>query len=92
MNTKEINQIINDYKPNKGFIDLSVKPKNLTKVEYAKVLNIQNILAEQVKNEEYLMKFTPIQYQDWKEISALYQTIVYQYWGLINDYNKANLC
>ena len=85
MNTKEINQIINDYKPNKGFIDLSVKPKTLTKVEYAKVLNTQNILAEQVKNEEYLMKFTPIQYQDWKEISALYQTIVYQYWGFNND-------
>ena len=85
MNTKEINQIINDYKPNKGFIDLSVKPKKLTKVEYAKVLNTQNILAEQVKNEEYLMKFTPIQYQDWKEISALYQTIVYQYWGFNND-------
>ena len=85
MNTKEINQIINDYKPNKGFIDLSVKPKTLTKVEYAKVLNTQNILAEQEKNKEYLMKMTPIQYQNWKEVSALYQAIVFKYWGFNND-------
>jgi len=81
MNNKTVNQIIKNYKPHKGFYDLSEKPKTLTKIEYAKVLNTQNIIAEQVKNEEYLMKFTPIQYQDWKEISAIYQAIVYQYWG-----------
>jgi len=81
MNNKTVNQIIDNYKPHKGFYDLSEKPKTLTKIEYAKILNTQNILAEQVKNEEYLMKFTPIQYQDWKEISAIYQAIVYQHWG-----------
>ena len=88
MNTKEINQIINDYKPNKGFIDLSIKPESLTKIEYAKVLNTQNILAEAEKNKEYLMKMTPIQWQEAKEISGLYQAIVFKYWGVINGNNK----
>jgi len=83
MNNKEINRIIENYKPHQGFYDLTEKPKTLTKVEYAKVLNAQNILAEQVKNEEYLMKFTPIQYEDWKEVSAMYQAIVFRYWGVI---------
>ena len=87
MNTKEINQIINDYKPNKGFIDLSVKPKTLTKIEYAKVLNTQNILAEAEKNKEYLMKLRPQEWEDWKITSALYQSIVYQYWGVTNGRN-----
>lgn len=82
MNNKTINQIIDNYKPHQGFYDLSEKPKTLTKVEYAKVLNAQNILAEQGNNKEYLKKFEPIQYEDWKEISALYQAIVFQYWGL----------
>ena len=83
MNTKTSNQIIDNYKPHQGFYDLSVKPKTLTKVEYAKVLNAQNILAEAEKNKEYLMKMTPIQWQEAKEISALYQAIVYQHWGVI---------
>jgi hypothetical protein len=82
MDNKEINQIIENYKPHQGFFDLSVKPKTLNKIEYAKILNTQNILVEQGNNIEYLKKFTPIQYEDWKEISAIYQAIVYQYWGI----------
>ena len=81
MNNKENNQIIENYKPHEGFIDLSIKPKTLTKVECVKVLNIQNILAEAEKNKEYLMKMTPIQWQEAKEISALYQAIVFKHWG-----------
>ena len=34
-------EIIENYKPHKGFYDLSEKPKTLTKKEYAKVLCIQ---------------------------------------------------
>jgi len=82
MNNKEINQIIKNYKPHNGWFDLSVKPKTLTKIEYAKILNTQNILAEQTKNKEYLIKMAPIQWQDWKEVSALFQAIVFQYWRL----------
>ena len=81
MNSTTVNQIIDNYKPHQGFYDLSEKPKTLNKIEYAKVLNTQNILAEAEKNKEYLMKMTPIQWQEGKEISALYQAIVYQYWG-----------
>jgi len=81
MNNKEANQIIDNYKPHKGFYDLTERPKILTKIKYAKVLNTQNILAEAEKNKEYLTKMTPIQYQEAKEISALYQAIVWQYWG-----------
>ena len=81
MKNKEINRIITNYKPHKGFYDLSAKPKTLTKIKYAKVLNAQNILAEAEKNKEYLMKMTPVQWQEAKEMSADYQEIVFQYWG-----------
>ena len=81
MNSTTVNQIIDNYKPHQGFYDLSGKPKTLNKIEYAKVLNTQNILAEAEKNKEYLMKMTPIQWQEAKELSALYQAIIYQNWG-----------
>lgn len=81
MKGKEADCIINSYEPYEGFYDLSKKPKSLTKIEYAKVLYAQDILAKSEKNKEYLMKMTPIQYQNVKEISAMYQEIVYQYWG-----------
>jgi len=81
MNNKEANRIIDNYKPHKGFYDLSERPKTLNKIKYAKVLNTQNILAEAEGNKEHLMKMTPIQYQEAKEISAIYLAIVWQYWG-----------
>ena len=80
MKTKEVNRIIENYRPHEGFYDLTVMPKTLTKTEYAKVLNAQNILAEQEKNKKYLMKFEPIQWQDMKELSADYQAIVLEHW------------
>ena len=83
MNNETINHIIENYKPHQGFYDLSVKPKTLTKVEYAKVLNAQNILAEAGTNKEYLERYDPIQWGDWKEISAMYQAIIFQHWGVI---------
>jgi len=81
MRNREINQTIENYKPHKGFYDLSEKPETLTKTEYAKLLNIQNFLAEQNKNIEYLRKFEPIQYKKDKELSVEYQGIVREYWG-----------
>ena len=81
MNREEACKIMANYRIHKGFYDLSEKPKTLNKIEYAKVLNTQNILAEAEKNKEYLMKMTPIQWQEAKEISAIYQAIVYQNWG-----------
>ncbi|MCK4446818.1 MAG: hypothetical protein KAW56_07030 [Candidatus Marinimicrobia bacterium] len=81
MNNKEADHIIINYKPYRGFYDLSEKPKSLTKIEYAKVLKIQGFLAERARNIEYLRKFTPIQYEKSKEISANYQEIVREHWG-----------
>ena len=81
MNNKKADQIIDNYKPHKGFYDLSEKPKSLTKIGYAKVLAIQNFLVEQNKNIKYLRKFEPIQYGKDKEISANLQCIIRIHWG-----------
>ena len=62
MNTKEINYIIKNYKPYKGFYDLSKKPNTLTKMEYAKVLKIQEFLAEQEKDKKYVIQMLPRQH------------------------------
>ena len=82
MNRKKADQIIKDYKPYKGFYDLSEKPKSLTKIQYAKVLEIQNFLVEQAKRKEYLRQFEPIQYEKDKELSARLTIILCQHWGL----------
>ena len=84
MNKKEADRIINNYKPYKGFYDLSEKPKTLTTMEFAKLLKIQAYLAWQENNKEYLIKFEPIQWQEMKELSADYQGIVRENW----DENK----
>jgi len=81
MRNEEINQIIENYKPHEGFYDLSEKPEPLTKIEYAKILHIQEFLVEQNNSIEYLKKFAPIQYEKDKELSATYQGIVREHWG-----------
>ena len=82
MNKKETNLIIENYKPHPGFYDLSVKPETLTKMEYAKLLRIQNFLAEQEKDKKYIMKMLPVQWMEDKELSANYQSIVSEYWDI----------
>jgi len=82
MNNKEANRIIENYKPLKGFFDLSKKPKTLANLKYAKVLKIQEYLAQQETNKKYLKKFEPIQWQELKELSADYQAIVLGHWKL----------
>ena len=82
MNNKEINRIIKNYKPYKGFYNLSERPKTLTTIEYAKVLKIQEYLAWQEGNKAYLMKFEPIQWQEMKKLSADYQGIVAKHWDI----------
>jgi len=81
MKNKEANQIIENYKPHKGFYDLSKKPNSLTKIEYAKVLKIQEFLAGQETDKKYIMKMFPIQWMEDKELSANYQEIVREHWG-----------
>jgi len=81
MKNKEANQIIKNYKPHKGFYDLSERSKSLTKIEYAKVLRIQEYIASQVKNVNYLKKHIPMQYQKLVELTANYQFIIWEHWG-----------
>jgi len=81
MRNEEINQIIENYKPHEGFYDLSEKPETLTKIEYAKILYIQEFLIGQNKNIEYLKKFDLIQYEKDKEMSANLQGIIREHWG-----------
>ena len=80
MKIKEVNQIIENYRPHKGFYDLTERPKTLTKVGYAELIKIQEYLSWQEGNKEYLKKFEPIQWQRMRELSANYQAIVLEYW------------
>ena len=82
MNNKEANRIIENYKPHSGFHDLSKKPETLTKREYAKLLRIQNFLAEQEKDKKYIIKMLPLQWMEDKELSANYQAIVREHWDI----------
>lgn len=81
MKNKEADQIIKNYELREGFYDLSKKPKTLTKIDYAKVLKIQEYIASQVKNVEYLKKHCLIDYQKLVELSAKYQFIIREHWG-----------
>ena len=75
--------IIRTYKPQKGFIDLSVKPSNLNKRLYAKILNVQMILMEQQKRIEYLkLPYNKIEFEAVKQMSADLQRIILQYWEI----------
>ena len=82
MNKKEADQIIKNYKPHPGFYDLSVRPATLTKIDFAKVLRIQESLAWRESNKEYLIRWEPIQWQEMKELSADYQGIVAENWDV----------
>lgn len=81
MTSKEANNIINSYKPNKGFFDLSIQPKSLNKIEYAKILETQNFLSEQNRKGEYLRKLDNLQWEKLKVFSAELQQIIFQHWG-----------
>ena len=76
----EVNKIIENYRPHKGFYDLTERPVTLNKTEYAKLIKIQEYLSWQEGNKKYLMKFEPAQWQKMKELSADYQAIVLEHW------------
>ena len=81
MTQKEVKSIIANYKPNDGFFDLSKKPSEMSDIEYAKTLKIQNFLARQAKHSDYIKKFHPYQWEGLKNVSAQLQEIVFQNWG-----------
>lgn len=81
MNNKQAKKIIEEYKSHKGFYDLSNKPKTLTNIEYAQILDTQNMLARMEKDKEYLMENRPLTWEQMKNVSATLQGIIFQYWG-----------
>lgn len=81
MNNKKAKQVIENYKPSNGFFDLSEKPKGLSQIEYAKILETQNFLVEQNKNSKYLREFEPIQWDKLREFSTSLQQIIFRHWG-----------
>ena len=81
MNNKKAKQVIENYRPSKGFFDLSEKPEGLSQIEYAKILEAQNFLVEQNKNSKYLREFEPIQWDKLREFSASLQQVIFRHWG-----------
>ena len=81
MNVKEANAIIANYKPYPGFYDLSEKPAMLSKLEYAQILYLQNVLAYYNENSDYLQKYDPMQWQKCCKLSAMLQQLIFKYWG-----------
>ena len=84
MNHKQADEIIKNYKPNKGFFNLSKKPDTLTKREYAIILDTQNALAranKTYKNEE-IRELHKHDFGVAKELKAKLQQVVFEHWGL----------
>jgi len=78
-----IKEIIKFYKPQKGFMDLSIKPQNLSKKLYLKILRIQMFLMEQNKNLDYFKRpYNKIEFSKLKELSANLQNIIMHYWEI----------
>lgn len=81
---KNYRKIIDTYKPQKGFVDLSIKPISLSMIEYAKILNLQNYLAEQNEKAEYLKTYAHIQWEQLKLMSCDLQQVILEHWELEN--------
>ena len=84
MTKSESQKVINNYVPHKGFFDLSNKPTDINDVEYSKILETQNFLAEQnerFKNKE-VRKNNRHTWEQLKELSGELQSIIFQYWNL----------
>lgn len=86
MGEAEAKEIITNYRPHKGFFDLSVKPKTLTLREYATVIKIQNTLASE--NEKFKSKVARANnrwaWENLKKLSGELQAIIFQHWNVFD--------
>jgi len=78
---KDADKIIKEYRPHKGFFDLSIQPKELNKIEYAKVLGLQNYLARSNDKKKYFLELDIVGWDKLKELSSNLQGIILEYWG-----------
>lgn len=81
MDYKKAKEIIREYKPHEGYFDLSDQPKTLNDIEYAQILDTQNMLARMEKDREYLIENRPLTWEQMKNASATLQMIVFKHWG-----------
>ncbi len=78
---------MSDYKPCKGFFDLSVKPEKLDKRTYKKILDMQAIVIEESKHMDIYLQpdnWHKCRLQNLQELSAKLQQIILHYWRLEN--------
>lgn len=81
MNNKQAKKIIEEYKSHKGFYDLSNKPKTLTNIEYAQILDTQNMLARMEKDKKYLKENRPYTWIEMQNLSSTLHNIIFTHWG-----------
>ena len=86
MREAEAKEIIRNYRPRKGFFDLSVKPKTLTLKEYATVIKIQNTLISE--NEKFKNRAVRVNnrraWENLKKISGELQAVVFRHWNVFD--------
>ena len=84
MKKAEIKKIIDGYKPHDGFFDLSQQPESLSKVEYAKILKVQNYLdTESMKfKDKKIRENNKTAWENLKYLSGQLQGIIFQHWDL----------
>lgn len=77
-------EIIKNYVPHKGFFDLSSKPQEINDVEYATILDTQNLLARQNEafKDKEVMKNNQHTWEQLKALSAKLQLAIFQYWNI----------
>ncbi|MFR3729154.1 hypothetical protein [Lacrimispora sp.] len=84
MKKAEIKSVISNYKPHVGFFDLSVQPQTLSEEEYAKILNLQNLLAAENKkfSDKRVRENNRSTWERLKILSGELQAIIFQNWNL----------
>lgn len=72
------------YKPAKGFIDLTEKPKTLTKKEHRKIQELQTFIIKQNERLE-IIKQDKHNFYILQDMSAYLNLIIYEHWGIGNE-------
>jgi hypothetical protein len=70
-----------EYKPSKGFFDISARPKTLDKRTFEHLQEIQTELSHMQNNAEYYKKHHPQQWEKGKEMSAEIQQVIFRHWS-----------
>lgn len=72
-----------EYKPRKGFFDISDCPKGLSKVKHRKMQETQTLLQRTEDRKEYYLKYDRHSWEVAKEMSAQLQQLIFKYYPKI---------